>query len=311
MKSPEMINLAMTALDDLFTDARGREESRMPKIHNIPISEIDDFREHPFAVRDDEDMTILVESVRTHGIITPVTLRAKDNGRYEMISGHRRKRACELIGLDTIPAEIKNLSRDEATILMVESNFQRSKILPSEKAKSYKMWLDAIKQQGKRTDLTSDPVGGKSSAEVVGKYYGDSATQVRRYISLNNLVDDLLQKVDEGKIALRPAVELSHLKESEQVLLWEICKLDEATPSLAQALRIRDLSEKNLLDEEAILGIMSEQKPNQREKISLQTDRIKSYIPKGYTPKETEEYIVQALHHYHHYRQRQRQNDAR
>lgn len=258
------------AYDELFMDDQGRAENRLPKIYNIPLTEIDDFPDHPYQVRMDEDMTQLVESIKERGVITPVTLRKKDDGRYEMVSGHRRKKACELAGLDTVKAEVKEMSRDEAIILMVESNYQRSTILPSEKAKAYKMRLDAVKRQGQRTDLTSYPLDnklkGQTSADAIGEKAGDSQAQVYRYIRLNELSPGLVNMVDEGKIAMRPAVELSYLSEQEQSDLLEAISYQDATPSLAQAIKMRQFSKEGKLSEEVIESIMCEEKPNQREK---------------------------------------------
>ena len=213
MKEGKKLDLGLTGLDKLFSTEQERMESQLPKIFDIPLSEIDDFPDHPYKVKEDEDMDQLVQSIKDNGILTPVTLRRKEDGRYEVVAGHRRKRACELAGIPTLRAEIKDLTRDEAVILMVESNYQRSKILPSEKAFAYKMRLEAMKRQGHRTDLTSDPMGWKSkgaeSAAIVGEKNGDGQTQVRRYIRLTNLIPDILEMVDEGRIAFRPAVELS------------------------------------------------------------------------------------------------------
>ena len=315
MSEGKPLDLGLTsALDELFMDDQGRAENRLPKIYEIPLSEIDDFPDHPFYVRNDEDMDQLVASVKERGIITPVMLRRKEDGRYEMVSGHRRKKACELAGLETIKAEIRELTRDEAIMLMVESNLQRSKILPSEKAFAYKMRLDAMNRQGARTDLTSNPVGGKSSgvesACVVGETGGDSGTQVRRYIRLTNLVPALLHMVDDGRIALRPAVELSYLHPTEQLSLVDTISYEESTPSLAQAIKMRQFSKAGKLNPDVILSIMCETKGNQRERISIPADRIRKFIPKELTPQKTEEYILAALEHYQKYRARQ-SRDAR
>ena len=314
MNGGSPLDLGLTsALDELFMDDHGRAENRLPKIYEIPLTEIDDFPDHPFYVRNDEDMDQLVASIRERGIITPVMLRRKEDGRYEMVSGHRRKKACELAGLETIKAEIRDLTRDEAIMLMVESNLQRSKILPSEKAFAYKMRLDAMNRQGQRTDLTSNPVGGKSSgiesASVVGVAGGDSGTQVRRYIRLTNLVPELLHMVDDGRIALRPAVELSYLHLEEQLSLVDTIYYEESTPSLAQAIKMREFSKAGKLNPDVILSIMCETKGNQREKISISTERIRKLIPKDLTPQKTEEYILAALEHYQKYRERQNRDD--
>lgn len=291
-----------------------RQENRLPKIYDIPLTEIDDFPDHPFQVRMDEDMDQLVESVKGRGIITPITLRQKEDGRYEIVSGHRRKKACELAGLETIPAEIKELTRDEAIILMVESNLQRSVILPSEKAFAYKMKLEAVKRQGQRTDLTSTPVAGKSrnaeSADLVGETLGESGDQVRRYIRLTNLEPELLQMVDEGKIAMRPAVELSYLNDIEQQDLVPAMELADATPSHAQAIKMRKFSQEGKLTPEVIESIMCEEKPNQKEKISIPYASVKRYIPSSVPPDKTGDFILKALEYYHRHLERQR-NDAR
>ncbi len=309
----KQIDLGLTGLDELFMDDRERAESRLPKIHEIPLSEIDEFPNHPFHVRLDEDMDQLVESIKERGIITPVTLRQKPDGRYEIVSGHRRTKACELAGLATVKAEIKELSRDEAIILMVESNLQRTTILPSEKAFSYKMRLEAMKrQQGERTDLTSVPVGqrfGKTSREVLADSSTDSNTQIQRYIRLTHLIPPLLDLVDSGKIAFRPAVELSYLTEEEQNGLLDSIGSEQSTPSLAQALKMKEFSQNGRLNADVILSIMCEQKPNQREKISFQSERLKPFIPKNFTAKQTEDYVIKALEYYHRYQLRQKERD--
>ena len=294
-------------------DDKERAESKLPKIHEIPLSEIDEFPNHPFHVRLDEDMDQLVESIKERGIITPVTLRQKPDGRYEIVSGHRRTKACELAGLTTVKAEIKELSRDEAIILMVESNLQRTTILPSEKAFSYKMRLEAMKhQQGERTDLTSVPVGqrfGKTSREVLADSSTDSNTQIQRYIRLTHLIPPLLDLVDSGKIAFRPAVELSYLTEDEQNGLLDSINSEQSTPSLAQALKMKEFSQNGRLNADVILSIMCEQKPNQKEKISFQSERLKPFIPKNFTAKQTEDYVIKALEYYHRYQLRQKERD--
>lgn len=291
-------------------DDKERAESRLPKIHEIPLSEIDEFPNHPFHVRLDEDMDHLVESIKERGIITPVTLRQKPDGRYEIVSGHRRAKACELAGLTTVKAEIKELSRDEAIILMVESNLQRTTILPSEKAFSYKMRLEAMNRQGQRTDLTSTPVVSKSrSNEMLGEIGGESREQVRRYIRLTHLIPPLLDLVDSGKIAFRPAVELSYLTEEEQNSLLDSINSEQSTPSLAQALKMKEFSQNGRLNADVILSIMCEQKPNQKEKISFQSERLKPFIPKNFTAKQTEDYVIKALEYYHRYQLRQKERD--
>lgn len=306
----KQIDLGLTGLDELFMDDKERAESKLPKIHEIPLSEIDEFPNHPFHVRIDEDMDQLVESIKERGIITPVTLRQKPDGRYEIVSGHRRTKACELAGLTTVKAEIKELSRDEAIILMVESNLQRTTILPSEKAFSYKMRLEAMNRQGQRTDLTSRPVVEKlDSAESVGTVQGDSGRQVQRYIRLTHLIPPLLDLVDSGKIAFRPAVELSYLTEEEQNGLLDSIGSEQSTPSLAQALKMKEFSQNGRLNADVILSIMCEQKPNQKEKISFQSERLKPFIPKNFTAKQTEDYVIKALEYYHRYQLRQKERD--
>ncbi len=301
------------AYDELFMDDQGRAENRLPKIYNIPLTEIDDFPEHPYQVRMDEDMTQLVESIKERGVITPVTLRKKEDGRYEMVSGHRRKKACELAGLDTVKAEVKEMSRDEAIILMVESNYQRSTILPSEKAKAYKMRLDAMKRQAGRPKKENGvPVGPNSlsgkSRELLAAESPDSNTQIQRFIRLNELSPGLVNMVDEGKIAMRPAVELSYLSEQEQSDLLEAISYQDATPSLAQAIKMRQFSKEGKLSEEVIESIMCEEKPNQREKISFRADRLRQYIPSDIPPKKTEEYVLSALEFYQRHREKQKED---
>ena len=299
MSEKKPIDLGLTSvLDELFMDDKGRAENRLPKIYDIPLSEIDDFPDHPFYVRNDEDMDQLVESIKERGIITPVMLRQKDDGRFEMVSGHRRKRACELAGMETIKAEIRNLTRDDAILLMVDSNLQRTTILPSEKAFAYKMRLDAMRRQGERTDLTSRPVGEKLSVEIVSDLSGDSSRQVHRFIRLTNLISGMLELVDEGRIALRPAVELSYLTISEQKILLEAISYEDATPSLAQAIKMREFSADGRLDENVILSILREQKPNQREKISFHAEQIRKYIPDSVPSHDTEKYVLEALDYY-------------
>ncbi len=313
MSSVKTIDLGLkNAYDELFMDDKGRGENRAPKILDIPIMEIDDFPEHPFKVKIDEDMEQLVQSVKERGIITPITLRLKEDGRYEIVSGHRRRKACELAGLSTVRAEVQDLTRDEAIILMVESNLQRSNILPSEKAFSYKMKLDAMKRQAGRPKKENGvPVGPDSlsgkSREILAVDSPDSNTQIQRYIRLTNLSPGLLDMVDDGKIAIRPAVEISYLAKEEQEALIETIAFEESTPSLAQAIKMRDFSKNGKLNEDVILSIISEEKPNQRARFSIPTERIRKFIPDNISPKQTEEYVLKALEYYHHYRQKQRE----
>ena len=298
-------DFTLPTLDSLFSTQQEREYEKLDKIRDIPLELIDDFPDHPYKVKDDEDMMQLAESIKERGVLTPAVLRQKDDGRYELVSGHRRKRACELAGLTTLRSEIKDLTRDEAIMYMVESNFQRTTILPSEKAFAYKMRLEAMNRQGKRSDLSSDPLGGKyagkESAEIVGRDNGDSQTQVRRYIRLTNLIPELLELVDEGKIKMRPAVELSYLSEAEQYDVLQEIEVNDCTPSHVQTIRMRKLSEKGELETEAITAIMTELKPNQQERIVLKADRVRKLIPDSVPLNKTEEYICKAIEHYSKY----------
>ena len=304
------IDLGLTALDELFMTDAQRQENKLPRIRDIPLDQIDDMPNHPYKVRMDEDMEALTESVRAYGIITPVILRKKEDGRFECAAGHRRRKAAELAGHTTICAEVRELTRDEAIILMVDSNLQRTTILPSEKALSYKMRLEAMKRQGTRTDLTSRPVVGKSeAADTIGALCDESGRQVQRYIRLTNLVPALLDMVDEGRIAFRPAVELSYLTQQEQRDLLETISYEDATPSLAQAIKMKEFSKAGKLGADVILSIMCERKPNQAEKISFRTERLKPFLPKNITPKETEDYVLKALEHYHRYKERMKERD--
>ena len=314
MRERPKLDLGMTGYDEMFMNDQERAENRLPKIFDIPLTEIDDFPDHPFKVRLDEDMEQLVKSVKNRGVITPITLRRKEDGRYEIVSGHRRRKACELAGLETVPAEIKELTRDEAIILMVESNLQRSVILPSEKAFSYKMRLEAMKRQGQRTDLTSSPVGmksdGKQSLDIIGEAVGDSRNQVHRYIRLTELAPELLDLVDEGKIAMRPAVELSYLNDEEQQDLLPAMELADATPSHAQAIKMRKFSQDGKLTPEVIESIMCEEKPNQKEKVSIRYEDARKYIPSSVPYKDTGAFILKALEYYHRHLEHMR-DDAR
>ena len=309
----DRIDLGLTGYDELFMNDAERKENKLPRIYDVPISEIDDFPDHPFKVKVDEDMDQLVQSIKERGIITPVTLRPKEDGRYEIVSGHRRKKACELAGLDTVKAEVREMTRDEAIILMVESNLQRSIILPSEKAFSYKMRLEAMNRQGQRTDLTSSPVGTKferSSDEITAET-GDSRNQIHRYIRLTELIPELLQLVDESRIAFRPAVELSYLKKEEQSALLEEISYTDATPSLAQAIKMKKFSNEGKLSHEVIESIMSEEKPNQKEKINIKYEDARKFIPASVPYDKTGDYIMKALEYYHRHQERQKDRDAR
>ena len=305
-------DFTLTKLDDLFTTQAQRDEEQLSKIRDIPLELIDDFPDHPFKVRDDEDMMQLVESVKERGVITPATVRQKEDGRYELVSGHRRKRACELAGSETLRSEIVDLNRDEATILMVESNFQRSEILPSEKAFAYKMRLEAMKRQGQRTDLTLSPVGTKlRTADELAQECGDSRNQIHRYVRLTNLVPELLEFVDEGRIKMRPAVELSYLDEDCQRDVVDEIDLNDATPSHDQTIRMRKLFNEGNLTTEAIHAVMSEEKPNQKEKIVLRGDRVRQLIPKNIPVSQTEDFVCKALEHYNKFLRNRAERDSR
>ena len=301
----------LTSVDELFMTDGEREENQLPRIREIPLSEIDDFPDHPFKVKLDAGMDELVQSVKERGIITPITLRQKEDGRYEIVSGHRRRKACELAGLDAVKAEVKELSRDEAIILMVESNLQRTVILPSEKAFSYKMRLEAMKRQaGRPAQQNYSPVGNNSigikSSDLMAQDVGESKNQIFRYIRLTELIPPLLDLVDEGRIAFRPAVELSYLQKAEQESLLESITYEDATPSLAQAIKMKAFSKEGRLNGDVILSILSEEKPNQKEKFTFRAERLRKFIPASIPPEKTEDYVLKALEHYHRYRERQR-----
>ena len=307
MKNDPKIDLGMTGYAELFMTDQERKDRTLPKIEDIPLRRIDDFPNHPFQVRMDEDMQQLVESIRERGLITPIILRKKGEDQYEIVSGHRRKKACELLGYKTIKAEVREMTRDEAIIMMVESNLQRSVILPSEKAFSYKMRLDAMKRQGIRNDLTSSPVETKlRSSEIIAQGTGDSRAQVDRYIRLTNLIPPLLNLVDEGKIALRPAVELSFLKKDEQKMLMEAIEYTQCTPSHAQAIRLRAFSIDGALGPHVIENVMNEEKPNQKERISVRYADVRKYIPSNVPFNKTGDYIMKALDFYQRYQERKK-----
>lgn len=306
-------DFTLPTLDDLFSTQELRDDAKLSKIRDIPLELIDDFPDHPFKVRDDEDMIQLVESVKERGVITPATVRQKEDGRYELISGHRRKRACELVGFEALRCEVVDLDRDAATVLMVESNYQRSQILPSEKAFAYKMRLEAMKRQGQRSDLTLSPVGTKfdRSSEAITEETGDSRNQIHRYIRLTNLVQELLDLVDEGKIKMRPAVELSYLDEDSQRAVVDEIDLNQCTPSHDQTIRMRKFFTEGKLTPEVVSAIMSEEKPNQREKIVLRGDKVRSLIPKNIPVSQTEDYVVKALEHYSRFLRQRAERDSR
>lgn len=275
------------------------EDVKREKVRVVPLKYVDDFPDHPFRVHDDESMADLVHSIEMNGVMNPVIARRKEDGRYELISGHRRKFACEKLGLELIPIIVRELSRDDAIIAMVDSNLHREHILPSEKAKAYKMKMDAMRRQGKRTDLTSRPLGEKLlSVDEVAMSADESARQIHRYIRLNELTPKLLDLVDEGKIGFRPAVELSYLTEEEQQDLLETIESEEATPSLAQAMRMKDLSKNCELDMDAIFKIMTEEKGNQKMNVKIPMERLDRYFTRGTPPKEIEDVIIKALEFY-------------
>ena len=279
------------------------------KVSLISISLVDDFPEHPFMVKDDESMEQLIHSIEMNGILNPIIARKKEDGRYEVVSGHRRKHACSRLGITDIPVIVRELSRDEAVIEMVDSNLQREYILPSEKARAYKMKMDAMKRQGKRTDLTSNPLGGKlkglETAEIIGADAGESANQVRRYVRLNELTPELLEFVDEGKIGLRPAVEISYLQEEEQRDLVDFIDTEGTFPSHAQTIRMKELSREGKLDTDTINDIMREQKGNQKDRLKIPVERLRKYFPSDASPNQMEETIIKALEFY---RKRQRED---
>ena len=289
------------------------DNSERIDVRRLPIAQIDDFPEHPFKVKDDEEMEKLKDSISLYGVLTPVVARRCENGRYELISGHRRKYACKALGIELIPAIVREMSREEAVIAMVDSNLQREHILPSEKAFAYKMKLEALKCQGRRSDLTSRPLVGKlDNAEDVGNESGDSGRQVQRYIRLTELVLELLELVDNGRMAFRPAVEISYLTEDEQRDLVETIDSEDCTPSLSQACRMKKLSQEGKLDLDAIFAIMTEEKANQKEKIKIPAERLEKYFSRGTSPAEIERVILLALDAYYaRLRQRSADRDAR
>ncbi len=302
--------IELTAYDDLFQTDESRAEAALSKIRDIPISDIDEFPDHPFKVLMDEDMEQLVESIKRNGVMTPATVRLKDDGRYELISGHRRKKACELAGLEILKCEVKDLTRDEAIIVMVESNLQRSVILPSEKAFAYKMRLEAMDRQGKRNDLTSTPLVSKSrSNEELADKVGESREQIRRFIRLTELVPEILQMVDERQIAFRPAVEISYLAEGQQYTLLEAMSYNDATPSLAQAIKMKKFSQDGKLTDEVIQSIMEEEKPNQKEKPAFRDERITKLIPKSVPKGQEADFVVKALEFYNRHLQRNKAHE--
>ena len=306
--------IELTAYDDLFETDQSREEAALSKIRDIPIADIDEFPDHPFKVLMDEDMEQLVDSIKRSGVMTPATVRLKEDGRYELISGHRRKKACELAGLETLKCEVKELTRDEAIIVMVESNLQRSAILPSEKAFAYKMRLEAMKRQAGRppkenaSPLATNFSKGRSDEEL-GELVGESKDQIRRYIRLTELVPEILQMVDDRQIAFRPAVEISYLTEEQQYNLLEAMEYNDATPSLAQAIKMKKFMQDGKLTDEVIQSIMQEEKPNQKEKPAFKDERITKLIPKSIPRGQETDFVVKALEFYNRHLQRQRSQE--
>ena len=302
--------IELTAYDDLFETDESRAEANLSKIREIPIAEIDEFPDHPFKVLMDEDMEQLVDSVRRSGVMTPATVRQKEDGRYELISGHRRKKACELAGLETLKCEVKELTRDEAIIVMVESNLQRTTILPSEKAFAYKMRLEAMNRQGSRADLTSTQLVSKlRSNEELADKVGESREQIRRYVRLTELVPEILQMVDERRIAFNPAVEISYLSEEQQYTLLEAMGYNDATPSLAQAIKMKKFMQEGKLTDEVIQSIMQEEKPNQKEKPAFKDERITKLIPKSIPRGQETDFVVKALEFYNRHLQRNKAHE--
>lgn len=311
MPKSKELKLELPSVDELFTTEEERLDANREKVQEIPLDQIEDFPNHPFKIKEDEAMMEMAESIKEYGVLVPALVRQKANGSYEMVAGHRRKYASRLAGMKEIPCIVRNLSDDEAIIIMIDSNLQRERILPSEKAYAYKMKLEAMKRQGKRTDLTSTPVArklkGKESAEILGEQVGEGKDTVRRYIRLTELIEPLLDLVDENKIAFRPAVELSYLGKDEQEQLLDAMQYEDCTPSLAQATKIKQFFQENKLSEAVILSILQEEKPNQVEKIKIPKERISKFFPKGTPEKKIEETIVKALELYQK-RERQKQS---
>ena len=317
-------NVKLTSVDDLFSTEESRQEATLEKVRSIALSELHPFPDHPFAVRDDDSMKETVESVKEYGVLVPAIARPREDGGYELVSGHRRKHACELAGLETMPVIVRDMDRDTAIIIMVDSNLQRESILPSERAKAYKMKLEALKRQGKRTDLTSRQVGEKSeltpnltaksnsskditAVDRVANEVGESARQVHRYVRLTELSPPLQKMVDEKKIAMTPAVEISYLKPEEQALLVETIDSEQATPSLSQAQRMKKLSQSGKLNEDTMLTIMSEEKKPPKEDITLSGEKLRKYFPRSYTPRQMEDTIFKLLEGWQRKRQRDKQ----
>ena len=296
-KKKESLDFNLPTLDDLFSTQEERDDAKLERVKILPVNELGPFKDHPFKILDDEDMHKLIESIKEYGVYTPLLARPLPDGNgYELISGHRRLAACESLGIEEIPVIVRSMSDDEAVIAMVDANLQRESVLPSEKAFAYKMKLAAMKRQGKRNDLTSNQLGRKlETAEIIGQKTGDSKNQVRRYIRLTHLIPELLEKVDNGKIAFNPAVEISFLTEEEQTMLNEAMELNDCTPSHAQTIRLKKLSHDSELTEETINEIMSEEKPNQREQIKFDREDFRKYFPSHYTNEQIKRDILEGL----------------
>jgi len=293
-------NINLTSVDDLFSTEESRADAGREKVMEIALNELFPFKDHPFKVKDDEAMAETAESIKEYGVLVPAIARPRDEGGYELVAGHRRHRASELAGLDTMPVLVRNLDNDAATIIMVDSNLQRENILPSERAFAYKLKLDAIKRQGERSDLTSRQVGEKLwSVEELAKNAPDSQRQIHRYIRLTELIPELLDMVDDKKIAFNPAVELSYLKPEEQTNLLESMDMEQATPSLSQAQRLKKFSAEGKCTLEAMCAIMSEEKKGELDKVTLTSDKLRKYFPKSYTPQKMEETILKLLETWH------------
>lgn len=313
MAKKNELDFHLPSADDLFSTQEEREDAKLKRIYEISLDEIDPFPKHPFKVKEDEDMKTLVDSIKEFGVLTPATVRRKEDGRYELLSGHRRKRACELAGLDTLRCEVVELDKDAATIFMVDSNLQRTTILPSEKAFSYKMRLDAMKRQVGRPVKNASPVAtnfGRADTELASQV-GESKDNIRRYIRLTYLIPKLLEMVDEGKIALRPAVEISYLPRDMQESLVAAIHYEDSTPSHAQARELRALSDKGILTQDLIYHMMGEEKPNQKDRFILKADRVKELFPKNLPISQREDYVVKAMEHYAKYRARRERERER
>lgn len=311
MAKGSVLKMNLPSVDDLFSTEEERQEAKLKKLYDIPLSEIDDFPDHPYRVLDDEDMQALMDSISERGVITPAMVRQKENGRYEVISGHRRKRACEKLGLETLRCEVVDVTRDEAIILMVDSNSQRSEIAPCDKGRAYKMKLEAIKRlPGRPPKENCDPLGhnldAPRSVETLAEDSADSKTQIQRYIRLTYLVQELQGFVDDGKIKLRPAVELSYLDEESQRDVVDRIDETEVFPSHAQAIRLRKAYEEGNISYDTIMKVMAEEKPNQKPKFKMSFDKLQPYLPKGYTEDKVEAFIIKALEYYQRYLERQR-----